>query len=142
MAKVSGEFHWIKVGKNFDTDDYGNETHQVQLIPDEAGKKELEAIGMKDYEGMFRFKRAVEWPSGDKRDVPKVTDSDGTPLVPSTVGNGSKGVLQYKVVEGVWKKKPWKKYDLCAIRVDELIKYGGEDGDELIKSEVDEDPFN
>lgn len=130
---VNGILSWMKIA-NHDTDDYGNETWQVTVEVSDADAAMLKDHGgkpRKDNDNLFTIKRGTTWPDGDARDTPKVLDEDAMPISSSNVGNGSKGRVQYKVIEGIYKKKPYKKLDLCAVQVTELIEYGGVDGDEL-----------
>lgn len=137
MAIIEGIFNWCKIAKA-DVDDYDNETWQVTLEVNDYDAKVLTDLGMKPQktnEHRFCFKRPTTWPDGDPRDQPKVIDEDGMPIDASKVGNGSSGVLQYKIIDGIYKKKPYKKFDLCAIKVLKLEVYGGEDGDELMSGD-------
>lgn len=142
---VDGIIKYMKLAHP-DVDDYDNETWQVTLEVSGADAAELTTAGHKshkDDENIFTFKRKTTWPSGDAKDTPRCLDADAMPLDAGTVGRGSKGRIQYKIIEGVWKKKPYKMFDFCAVQVTELIEYGGADGDELgaVKGKTDDDPF-
>jgi len=149
MAVVSGVFSWVKIATP-DLDPWDRETWQASVAPNAKEAKVLEKLGMKprtDDDGtkMFTFKRRTKWASGDAQKQPRVIDNEGLPLDPGTVGNGSKGRLQYKVEQGTSARGTYKLFDLCAIAVDELVVYdNGGDGDELMgdtEAKVDEDPF-
>jgi len=130
---VDGILSWMKIA-NPDVDDYDNETFQVTIeVSDTDAAALVEAGGKprKDNDNLFTIKRPTTWPDGSARDVPKVLDDDAMPISSSNVGNGSTGRVQYKTIEGMWKKKPYKKLDLCAVQVSKLVEYGGVDGDEL-----------
>ncbi len=138
MSVISGEFSWCKIGK---PDVYkGKEKWKIDIkcgkedtakLKEEGKKEKTENRGKDIVSNVFTFTRPTTWPKGDARAQPKVLDKHGNSIDPSTVGNGSKGMLQYKTVEGVYDGDPYKIFDLCSIKVTDLVVYGGEDGDEF-----------
>ena len=136
------EFHWVKIQT---PDEYlGKKSWQVVAKVSQVQTDELTALGHKPRTGetlFFQFKRSCLWPSGDAKDQPRVVDMNKTPM-DCQVGNGSRGNLQYKLVEGTGAFGPYKMFDLCAIQVTELVPYGVEDGAEFDTDSEDTSEFN
>ena len=125
---ISGKVFWASV---IEPNTTFEPAWQVDISLDENTKKLAETDGLtiknkSDERGDFvTLKRKVMKRDGDKRQPPRVIDSQNNPWDDKLIGNGSICNIKYMPYEWSAAGRSGVSADLLAVQVVDLVEYGG-----------------